>query len=452
MIRLIPNKLRIAWLGRRGIVSFLLAALASTASGPSFVYTHTFDLTPAPVNVRASDGTFPGRIEIDWDQPASDSTVNHWLVYRSTQPDAATAVQVDTSTNTHSISDDVIPGTVYNFWVKACTQQDTCSELSAPDSGYAGVISAPEAPVNVRASDGMFSDRIEINWDQPASDPPINHWFVYRSTQPDAATAVQVDTSTNTHSISEDVIPGTVYTFWVKACTQQDTCSELSAPDSGSAGVVISQPEAPVNVRASDGTFPGRIEIDWDQPASDSTVTHWLVYRSTQPDAATAVQVDTSTNTHSISEDVIPGTVYTFWVKACTQQDTCSELSAPDSGSAGVISAPEAPVNVRASDGMFSDRIEINWDQPASDPPIDHWFVYRSTQPDAATAIQVDTSTNTRSISEDIIPGVEYFYWVQACLSSALCSELSKPDSGFAGGSPLVVKIPLYLPIIQQLP
>jgi hypothetical protein len=237
MIRLILKKRHSTRWVRWGIVLFWLLALAPITSAPVI---HSAELPPAvPVNVRATDGSYSGMIEINWDQPASYPAANYWLVFRSEENDVNTAVQVDYSSNTRSISMDVVPGVIYYFWVQACSAYGICSDFSEPDSGFAKVASSdppssnPSVPVNVQATDGTDRYLIVIEWRQPDNGESVNHWRVFRSEENDVNTAIQVDQSSNTRSFSDDVDSGVIYYFWVQACRFPEVCSDYSAPDTG---------------------------------------------------------------------------------------------------------------------------------------------------------------------------------------------------------------------------
>ncbi|NLG99000.1 MAG: hypothetical protein GX491_16710 [Chloroflexi bacterium] len=208
-------------------------------------------------------------------------------------------------------------------------------------------------------------------------------------------------------------------------------------------------PAVPVNVSATDGAYPpDRIIVTWNQPESDSLLEQWQVRRATEPDPDISVEVAAVLENTYVDTNATPGVTYYYWIEACSHADGCSALSEPDVGYAA--ERPPAPVNVRATDGTFPRRIDIDWDPPPSGPPVDHYLVYRATRLDKEYAVPFDESTNTHSISDSVTPGVVYYFWVRACAQGDNCSAYSEPESGYAGAQPVEVDEVFYLPCILR--
>jgi len=90
---------------------------------------------PAPTNVRATDGTYSGKVRVTW-YPVSGAT--SYEVWRGTSTSTSTtgAVRIAGAVSATTYDDaSVAAGTSYYFWVKACNGTG-CSYFSGYDSGY----------------------------------------------------------------------------------------------------------------------------------------------------------------------------------------------------------------------------------------------------------------------------------------------------------------------------
>lgn len=95
---------------------------------------------------------------------------------------------------------------------------------------------------------------------------------------------------------------------------------------------------------------------------------------------------------------------------------------------AGVAAPPPTPSAPNASDGAYSDRVEITW---SSADGADDYDVYRcdTTARDACgTAIATVASTDYADTGGD--PGTTYYYRLRACSAADGCSGLSDYDAG----------------------
>lgn len=95
-------------------------------------------------------------------------------------------------------------------------------------------------------------------------------------------------------------------------------------------------------------------------------------------------------------------------------------------------SLPEPPINVQASDGSFSDHIQVDWTDTGYKVQPDGYFVYRSDFQAGPYSIQtfVPFGTNTWDDS-GVLPGATYWYKVSSVVDFLGESRLSLEDSGF---------------------
>ena len=88
---------------------------------------------------------------------------------------------------------------------------------------------------------------------------------------------------------------------------------------------------------------------------------------------------------------------------------------------------PSTPTGVSASDGTFTDKVQVSWTASAG---ATYYQVFRHTSNNSSSAISL-TSSHPSSPYNDTsaVAGTTYYYWVKAC-NSAGCSSFSASDSG----------------------
>ncbi|MDD5482437.1 MAG: M4 family metallopeptidase [Kiritimatiellae bacterium] len=102
------------------------------------------------------------------------------------------------------------------------------------------------------------------------------------------------------------------------------------------------------------------------------------------------------------------------------------------------INPPSAPSGVTADNGGQSDKILIYWDSVST---ATGYKIWRGIDDNAQNASVLGTSTVSFYLDTSAVPGVIYYYWVQAT-NSAGESSLSYPGSGHCGSIDPILTIP----------
>jgi len=376
--------------------------LDPAAGNPDF-FTEDGDPYPAPTELQASDGTFMDKIRVIWESLVK---ADFYQVFRATS-EAGQKTLIGTASDTILDDPNVEAESTYYYWVKACDLVQ-CSDFSAFDTGWRA-LNIPAIPTNVQASDGAFSDRVRVTWDE---DENAIYYEVYRADSPGGEKAL-IRTVTGPPVDDPDVVIETPYYYWVKACNV-DGCSDFSVYDSG----YRSLPAAPENVQASDGTYVERVRVTWD---SSFGANFYELYRAESP-TGTKTLIGTVTSPDFNDVTAAYETTYYYWVKGCVI-DACSGFSDFDSG---WRSLPAVPENVQASDGTYLSKILITWDEVSS-AKFDE--LYRAESPTGEKEL-IGTPATPEFDDTDVLVETLYYYWVKACVLDA-CSALSDFDSGY---------------------
>ncbi|HHV06166.1 MAG TPA: hypothetical protein GXX60_06580 [Anaerolineaceae bacterium] len=361
-----------------------------------------------PSGVSASDGTYTDKVLVSWNVQTDAS---NYQVFRAITATGA-KTQIGTSENTSFEDFSAVQGRTYWYFVKACNATG-CSAISEGDSGFAA-IPVPDIPNDVAASDGTFTDRVQINWTQVSG---ANHYQVFRADQQNA-TRNLIGTSSIGSFDDTNTIIEKIYWYWIKAC-QDDVCSDFSFEDSGFAAYPVLDP--PAGLRASDGVFIDKIEIAWN---SVFDTEQYKVYRSDSENGS-KIEIATTTDTVFLDLNIEPGVTYWYFAKACNLAG-CSEFSFGDSGYATLL-IPERPENLEASDGTFVNAIKLRW---SSTPRATNYEIYRALS-NTEAKLKIAEIEKPEYLDTDVEGLIKYWYWVKACNASG-CSIFSEPDDGFA--------------------
>src|SRR4030042_802193 len=72
---------------------------------------------------------------------------------------------------------------------------------------------------------------------------------------------------------------------------------------------------------------------------------------------------------------------------------------------------PSVPTNVHASDGIYTDKVQVTWTASAM---ATSYTVYRGKHPYTYYAASLGTTPGTVFDDTTATPGVGYYYWVKA--------------------------------------
>ncbi len=175
------------------------------------------------------------------------------------------------------------------------------SDFSESDSGMK--LSAPNI---LNASDGTFTNKVEITWDESVG---ATKFLVYHSITNNASTAVNISgeiANTNFNDIA--TLPGQLYYYWIKA-GNINGWSDFGASESGYKKWI-----APSNVSATDGVYPDKIRVTW---SGIDGATKYKVYRNQVDNSSTAADISGEILTMNFDDiNAEQRQLYYYWVKA----------------------------------------------------------------------------------------------------------------------------------------
>ena len=175
----------------------------------------------------------------------------------------------------------------------------------------------------------------------------------------------------------------------------------------------------PTGTTATAGSYKDRIVIKWNKSSSSST-TAYAIYRSTNSDGSSATKIGSvKSNMTSYTDKIDEGNRGTEYYYTIYSQNSIGENSVASSVAMGYARADGAPVQVEDvhvtnGRGYSSSEIEIAWTGDSETS----YTIYRTSSKDSALTMIASNksgSTNyTYSDSENLLPGIYYYYLVQS--------------------------------------
>ena len=455
--------------------------------------------TPPPLaSVTATDGTYSDKVRVSWATWCATS----YQVFRNTTNSTTGATQIATSSAPPYDDASASLGVTYYYFVKACSSSG-CSDFSPSDSGYrstavydatllapkcgtpspfcdsgdllvgrATLGPEPNAPNTIASSpcsDGTAGnfhsdesiDRLRISsldgtdlapGESARVDATVWAYTTDANSDPDYldlylttdATEVPpvwtlltptslVPSTTGAGVLSQTImLPTTGGTQWAIRGnfryndSAHSTCSTGDYDDRDDlVFVVVISPPSPIpGVSASDGTYTDKVEVSW---TASGDATSYQVYRNTSDSSSGSTQIGTPTESPFDDTTATPGAIYYYFVKACNAGG-CSDFGTSDSG----YRAISAPADVSASDGTYTDEVQVSWTVSNG---ADSYQVYRNTSDSSSDSTQIGTPTASPYDDTTAAPGATYYYFVKAC-NGAVCSDFSTSDSGYRLAAP----------------
>lgn len=381
---------------------------------------------PPPATISASDETSTDKVQVTWSFVLGATSYEVWRGTSADQMSVLSNQVIGTALDDCS----VIPGITYYYRVKA-KNASMSSALGDPDTGYCKMPTL----VGIAASDGTFADKIRVTWSTGSGAVGYQVW---RGTSADDLTQLPSQVANATYD-DTSADPERTYYYAVKAIGANSALSDISATDSGWRG------NAPaITANPSDQTVDVGASINFVVGATGSAPLHY----QWQKDGSNISGANAATYAISSAALSDAGSYQCVVTNACGAAASASAILK--------VNVPwiAAPANVSSSDGVYTNKVRVNWDVVSNATSYEVW---RSMANDSSTAAKLSdvTPSMTASMRESLTlrdaanhlvlaplatsvnyddtrasAGVVYYYWVKAKNTSAI-SAFSASDSGY---------------------
>jgi len=263
-----------------------------------------------------------------------------------------------------------------------------------------------DAPV-VSATDGDYTDRIEVTWNTVSG---ATHYKLFASyvNDPETSTPRTVWITSTSHT-DGGATRGVYRYYWVKAAMSMTGMNETGY---GPVDAGWRKLEEVQDIQAIDGTSTDHIEISWD---NNIWADYYKIYRHNNYTFIDAEPISYWMEENEYNDSsALPAGDLMYWV-VCAKDTSLSS----DQGSAEVGWRKYYPVEVEATDGVYADHVQITWDPPLGDPSS--YQVGKGPKfSSAPTEILAPWSSTLNFEYNDysVIQGVEYEYFVSAAYNN----------------------------------
>jgi len=356
----------------------------------------TCPIAPPPGNVTATDALYPDKVVVYWDVV---SGATGYDIYRDN------ILQVGNHPSTSWNDMTPVPGVVYYYQVATINSCGTGVKGPADPGEPGSACILPVAPASCTASDGTYTNRVEVTW---ALVPGASGYNIYR----DFGGA----------PVAANVGAPPWFDNSVSRCVNHDYEVSAVAPcgegpkSASDVGYSEDFPLATTGVTATDGDFWDKVTVSWVAIANADS---YDIYRDTilvQNDFVGVTWNDTA---------VVQGVIYNYQIEgvnACGN-GPIAPAAPGEPGNACVL--PALPANVTATDGDFPDKVTVSWIASAG---ATGYNIYRDT---------VLKQSNYAGITWDdvaAVPGTIYNYQIEAVNACGTTAK-SPPDPGEPGNA-----------------
>lgn len=385
---------------RSGIISLVVFAMSiqtcmaaqgpvgryKAVSGPVFAASPVSDTQPpsAPEGLTVTYKTYTS-ISLGWKRASDNIEVRGYQVYRDGR-------KIITTTKTSYTNTDLVPGREYTYTIKA---YDAAGNVSAESNAVIAATAVdtqpPSAPGTPSLSSSSYTS-ITLNWKPSTDNTGIKGYEIYRD-------GVKKATTSATSYVCKGLIPGTTYAFTVRAYDIAGNYSMQSNSISAETTADTSSPSVPTSLKASSVTET-EVSLTWIASSDNVKVKGYEVF-------CDGIKAGTTTKTSYTGKNLLPGTSYTYTIKAVDIVGNMSGSSNPLKVTAlKDLQAPTAPTKLKVN-SVKGSSVSLSWTASTDNIKVKGYFIY-------CNGIKIAATTRT-SLSVKSWTGLGInTYWVKA--------------------------------------
>ncbi|MCB1218892.1 PQQ-binding-like beta-propeller repeat protein [bacterium] len=349
-----------------------------------------------PQNLTASQGTFAGAVELNW-EPVGAAL---GYVVERRMLSLTIYEQIGTTDGLTGYTDTAPEPGQHRFYRVAALLAE--GQTAYSDSAEGWSMPLPAAPLNPLASQGTVLDGIELSWEAVAD---ADSYRVYR----DGNTAELAELG-DTSYIDSELPDSATHQYAIRAVNAAGI-GPASISVEGFPGVI---PATPQGFTASQGSVSGGVQLDWQQT---DHATGYRIYR----DNSASLLMETAIVTSFLDSTLSDFDSHDYWISAIS--------AVGESMQAGPVSGhvqpqlPGAVGNLAASQGQFRGSIQLSWD--AAEHAAEY-YIYRDGS-GVPLAMPGNVTNYTDASLPDLLP---HAYTVRA-LNSVGQGPLSSSVNGY---------------------
>lgn len=262
----------------------------------------------------------------------------------------------------------------------------------------------PVAPKELLVA-GKACTSITLSWSGASDNVSVKGYYVYRDGR-------KIITTSKTSYKNTDLVPGRKYTFEVKAYDAAGNVSTDGACATAVTDPDVQPPTIPGNLSISAHDYTS-VTVSWSPSADNTGLKGYVVYKN-------GSRVASTTATSYTVKSLLPGTTYTFFVKAYDKAGNYSEQSRSVPGTTlSDTKSPDKPFGLKGT-SVTETQITLMWSPSSDNVKVKGYEVY-------CDGVKKGTPVKSVFISKNLIPGKSYKYTVIAFDTTGNRSVASDP-------------------------
>lgn len=338
----------------------------------------------APKQLTVTNKTFTS-ISLSWSGSTDDTAVKGYQVYRDGK-------KIITTSKTTFTNSELVPGRKYTYAVKAYDAAGNISPASADvEVGTYPDCQAPSVPGNLTISSPGYTS-IVVSWSPSTDNTSVKGYVIYRN-------GSKVATTSATSYTVKGLLPGTTYSFYVKAYDIAGNYSSQSPDMPGATLADTTAPGKPIGLKATSVTET-EITLMWSPSSDNVKVKSYEI-------TCNGEKTITQTKTIYHGKNLIPGKSYKFTIKAVDTVGNKSEGSEPFTiTTLADTKKPSTPMGLKAAK-VNGSSVSLEWGASSDNTKVTGYTIY-------CNGIEVaDTSRTSRTVKNPSGLGIG-IYWVRA--------------------------------------
>ncbi|MCX8128871.1 MAG: fibronectin type III domain-containing protein [Clostridia bacterium] len=276
------------------------------------------------------------------------------------------------------------------------------AEAQASSAFRAADSMAPSAPKKLTVTNKTCTS-VSFSWTASTDNNEVKGYEVYR----DGKRIVTVSKTCYTNMC---LVPGRNYTYTIKAYDSSGNISVSSAVLHVTTNKDLQPPASPHTLAANSPTCT-TIALSWASSTDNTGIKGYEVFCNGKKTALTSA-------TSYVCKKLLPGTTYTFTVKALDiagnyslSSNTCLSGTLPDT------TAPSMPGGLKAAEVSYTE-VNLVWNSSSENVKVKSYEIF-------CDGIKKGSTTKTSYTSKNLIPGRSYTYTVRALDTSGNISTES---------------------------
>ncbi|MCX7922711.1 MAG: fibronectin type III domain-containing protein [Clostridia bacterium] len=368
----------------------------SSEASNSITYWHK--TVPAPTNLTVTSKT-DTTVSLAWNPPEGVEGMSRYDIYRLDETTKQSVKMV--STDTAYTDSGLTPNTTYTYRLRTVCIDGSMSPYFGCSITVTteGDTQRPTAPTGLAAA-LVGETSVRLTWTASTDNAGVKGYEIYRD-------GVKLKSESSTASTIGSLMPGSTYTFMVKAFDEVGNVSEASNVITVTTLPDTQAPAAPAELTSSSVTETSAV-LSWAAPVDNVGVTGYQIYRD-------GVRIASASKPTFTVTRLVPGRTYVFTVKAYDLAGNVSEAS--NEASVTTLTdtqAPTAPVNLMASD-VTATSVTLTWAASTDNAGVSGYVVYRD-------GVKIAIISGTTYTAAGLTAGRTYNFTVKAydvvnCLS-----------------------------------